>query len=300
MSDEPVSADEEAMSGTAGARAGTGAPGGPPLLAVEGLVAGYGAGDILRGVDLTVEAGEVVCLIGPNGAGKSTVLKAISGLIRPRRGRVLLDGDPIDRLTPRERLGRAVVHVPQERSLFPAMTVWENLLMGGYILRDRAQLRRRAERCAEQFPIVARRRHDAAGSLSGGEQKQVELARSLMLEPRLILLDEPSIGLEPRARRAVFESIAGLAADGRAVLLVEQNARSGLAIAHRGAVLESGRVRLTGTGPGLLADPNVARLYLGGMAQVPDTTHVPDATRAPDTTRTPETRKAGTTTEVSP
>jgi branched-chain amino acid transport system ATP-binding protein len=264
-----------------------------PLLALEGVVAGYGAGDVLRGVDLTVEAGEVVCLIGPNGAGKSTVLKTISGLILPRRGRVLLDGEPIDRLSPRERLARAVVHVPQERSLFPAMTVWENLLMGGYVLRDRAQLRRRAERCAEQFPILAQRRREPAGSLSGGEQKQVELARSLMLEPRLILLDEPSIGLEPRARRAVFESIAGLAADGRAVLLVEQNARSGLAIAHRGAVLESGRVRLTGTGASLLADPQVAHLYLGGMAQTLDPKQDPGSSQAP------ETSAASTTTEVS-
>jgi len=239
----------------------------PPLLALEGVVAGYGAGDILRGVDLTVEAGEVVCLIGPNGAGKSTVLKTVSGLLRPRLGRVLLDGEPITKLSPRERLGRAVVHVPQDRSLFPAMTVWENLLMGAYILRDRAEVRRRADRSAELFPIVAQRRHDAAGSLSGGEQKQVELARSLMLDPRLILLDEPSIGLEPRARRTVFESIAGLAADGRTVLLVEQNARSGLAVADRGAVLESGVVRLTGTGAALLTDPEVARLYLGGGTQ---------------------------------
>ncbi|HEU5354808.1 MAG TPA: ABC transporter ATP-binding protein [Actinocrinis sp.] len=278
-SEAEVTADRDGREGTA------------PLLALERVVAGYGAGDILRGVDLTVEAGEVVCLIGPNGAGKSTVLKAISGLIRPRRGRVLLDGEPIDRLSPRERLARAVVHVPQERSLFPAMTVWENLLMGGYVLRDRAELRRRAERCAEQFPIVAQRRREPAGSLSGGEQKQVELARSLMLEPRLILLDEPSIGLEPRARRAVFESIAGLAADGRAVLLVEQNARSGLAIAQRGAVLESGRVRLTGTGASLLADPQVAQLYLGGMAQGSDMTGPdmtgPDMTAASATTEVP-------------
>jgi len=234
------------------------------LLTLEGVVAGYGAGDILRGVDLTVEVGDVVCLIGPNGAGKSTVLKTVSGLLKPRLGRVVLDGEPITGLSPRERLGRAIVHVPQDRSLFPGMSVWENVLMGAYILRDRAEVRRRAERCAELFPIVAQRRHEAAGSLSGGEQKQVELARSLMLDPRLILLDEPSIGLDPRARRTVFQSIARLAADGRTVLLVEQNARSGLAVARRGAVLESGVVRLTGSGADLLVDPEVARLYLGG------------------------------------
>ena len=241
-----------------------------PLLTLDGVVAGYGAGDILRGVDLTIEAGQVVCLIGPNGAGKSTVLKTISGLLRPRLGQVLLDGEPITRLSPRERLGRAVVHVPQDRSLFPAMTVWENVLMGAYILRDRGEVRRRADRCAELFPIVAERRQAAAGSLSGGEQKQVELARSLMLDPRLILLDEPSIGLDPRARRTVFESISQLAADGRTVLLVEQNARSGLAVADRGAVLESGVVRLTGSGADLLTDPEVARLYLGGASQLPE------------------------------
>jgi branched-chain amino acid transport system ATP-binding protein len=255
-----------------------------PLLALEGVVAGYGAGDILRGVDLTLAAGEVLCLIGPNGAGKSTVLKTVSGLLRPRAGRVLLDGEPIDRLSPRERLARALVHVPQERSLFPAMTVWENLLMGGYVLRDRAEVRRRAERSAQLFPIAARRRNDTAGSLSGGEQKQVELARSLMLDPRLILLDEPSIGLEPRARRAVFASVAQLARDGRTVLLVEQNARSGLAVADRGAVLESGTVRLTGTGAQLLADPEVARLYLGGAR--PDPAPQDQSPESPESTAT--------------
>jgi branched-chain amino acid transport system ATP-binding protein len=239
------------------------------LLTLKGVVAGYGAGDILRGVDLTVGAGKVVCLIGPNGAGKSTVLKTVSGLLRPRLGEVLLDAEPITALSPRERLRRGVVHVPQDRGLFPAMTVWENLLMGGYMLRDRHEVHRRALRCAELFPVVGRRRRDAAGSLSGGEQKQVELARSLMLDPRLVLLDEPSIGLDPRARRTVFASIGRLADDGRTVLLVEQNARSGLAVADRGAVLESGVVRLTGTGAGLLGDPEVARLYLGGPVADP-------------------------------
>jgi branched-chain amino acid transport system ATP-binding protein len=236
------------------------------LLTLEGVVAGYGAGDILRGVDLTVGSGEVVCLIGPNGAGKSTVLKTVSGLLRPRLGEVFLDGEPITGLSPRDRLRQGIVHVPQDRGLFPAMTVWENLLMGGYVLRDRREVRERALRCAEFFPVVGRRRRDAAGSLSGGEQKQVELARALMLDPRLVLLDEPSIGLDPRARRTVFASISELAEDGRTVLLVEQNARSGLAVADRGAVLESGVVRLTGTGAGLLGDPEVARLYLGGPA----------------------------------
>lgn len=234
-----------------------------PVLGIEGVVAGYGAGDVLRGVDLTVRAGEIVCLIGPNGAGKSTVLATVSGLLRPRQGRVLLAGAEIHQMTAQQRLRRGVVHVPQERSLFPAMTVWENLVMGGYIRRDARAVRRRAAEVAEVFPIVAERRRDIAGSLSGGEQKQVELARALMLDPVLMLLDEPSIGLAPRARRQVFTAISSLAHDGRAVLLVEQNARSGLAVADRGAVLASGVVRRTGSGQALLADPEVARLYLG-------------------------------------
>jgi branched-chain amino acid transport system ATP-binding protein len=236
------------------------------LLELSGVVAGYGAGDVLRGVDLTVAAGEVVCLIGPNGAGKSTLLAAVSGLLRPRAGEILFDGTSLGALSPRRRLSLGIVHVLQERSLFPGLTVWENVVMGAYILRDKAEIRRRAVRVAELFPIVARRRADHAGGLSGGEQKQVELARSLMLEPKLILLDEPSIGLEPRSRRLVFESVAELAGDGRAVLLVEQNARSGLSVADRGVVLQAGTVRLTGTGRDLLDDDRVGRLYLGGNA----------------------------------
>jgi branched-chain amino acid transport system ATP-binding protein len=244
----------------------------PDLLVLDHVTAGYGLGDVLHGVDLTVAEGEVVCLIGPNGAGKSTVLRTVSGLLRPGGGGVRLRGEPVDHLSPRERLLRGIAHVPQERSLFPAMSVWDNLLMGGHILdrgrAGRAAVRERADTVAEQFPIVAARRHEAAGSLSGGEQKQVELARALMLDPALMLLDEPSIGLEPRARQAVFATVRALADAGRSILLVEQNARSGLAVADRAAVLESGRVRLTGTGRALLADPRVARLYLGAKEEV--------------------------------
>jgi len=236
------------------------------ILTLSGVTAGYGAGLILKGVDLTVETGKIVCLIGPNGAGKSTVLKTISGLLRPKEGQVMLRGEDIGRLSSRDRLTRGVVHVPQDRSLFPGMSVWENVLMGAFILSDHALIRSRIERIAELFPIVGKRRHAAAGSLSGGEQKQVELARALMLDPALILLDEPSIGLDQKARKSVFASIAALAKDGRTVLLVEQNARSGLAVAHHAAVLEAGRIALTGTGTELLNDPEVARLYLGAGA----------------------------------
>jgi branched-chain amino acid transport system ATP-binding protein len=236
------------------------------LLKLSGVTAGYGAGLILKGVDLDVRAGQIVCLIGPNGAGKSTVLKTISGLLHHRDGFVEFSGENIGALSSRQRLERGIVHVPQDRSLFPGMSVIENVMMGAFILSDQALVRRRMEEVAELFPIVARRRTAAAGSLSGGEQKQVELARSLMLDPALILLDEPSIGLDPKSRTSVFASISALAADGRTVLLVEQNARSGLAVAHQAAVLEAGRVALTGTGQSLLDDPEVARLYLGASA----------------------------------
>lgn len=236
------------------------------ILSLSGVTAGYGAGLILKGIDLAVDAGRILCLIGPNGSGKSTVLKTISGLLRPQDGQVVFRGEDIGRLSSKERLTRGVVHVPQDRSLFPGMTVWENVLMGAFVLSDKALVRRRVERVAELFPIVAERRHAHAGSLSGGEQKQVELARSLMLDPSLVLLDEPSIGLDQKARKSVFASIAALAKDGRTVLLVEQNARSGLAVADDAAVLEGGRIALTGTGAGLLSDPEVARLYLGAGA----------------------------------
>jgi branched-chain amino acid transport system ATP-binding protein len=234
------------------------------LLALDGVVAGYGAGDVLRGVDMSVEAGTVTCLIGPNGAGKSTVLKTISGLLRPRRGRVVYCDEEISGLRPRARLLRGIVHVPQERSLFPAMTVWDNLLMGGYAVADARLVRARIEEAVATFPICRLRAREAAGSLSGGEQKQVELARTLILEPTLVLLDEPSIGLEPRSRRLVFSSIRALSATGRTILLVEQNARSGLAAADVGIVLEAGVVRLVDRAAHLLTDPQVARLYLGG------------------------------------
>jgi branched-chain amino acid transport system ATP-binding protein len=234
-----------------------------PILRLDGVVAGYGAGDILKGVDLTVEPGTVTCLIGPNGAGKSTVLKTVSGLLRPTRGRVEFDGQEISRLTPRARLLLGIAHVPQERSLFPAMTVRDNLLMGGYVIKDTRLVKARMEEAVAAFPICAVRAGAHAGSLSGGEQKQVELARTLILNPTLVLLDEPSIGLDPKSRHIVFDSIRTLSATGRTIVLVEQNARSGLAAADVGAVLESGVVRLVADAAGLLDDPDVARLYLG-------------------------------------
>jgi branched-chain amino acid transport system ATP-binding protein len=233
------------------------------VLELRGIMAGYGQGDILRGLDLDVPAGEITCIIGPNGSGKSTLLRVVSGLLAPRSGQVLLSGQDVTGSSPRAMLDRGVVHVPQERSLFPAMSVWDNVLMGAFIEHDRDSVARRAAEIAERFPIVARRRHDPAGSLSGGEQKTVEIARALMLDPPALCFDEPSVGLEPRARRTIFEILAELSRDGRSVLLVEQNARSGLAVAANGAVLDAGVVRLSGPAAELLDSPDVARLYLG-------------------------------------
>ena len=232
-------------------------------IALQGVVAGYGFGDVLRGLDLVAESGEITCLIGPNGAGKSTVLRAVSGLLRPRRGTIHLDDADVTGFSPRRLLSLGVVHVPQERSLFPLMTVWENLLLGGYVTRDRRAVRRRAEELAERFPLIQERRRERAGSLSGGEQKTVEIARSLMLDPKVLLVDEPSIGLAPRSRAEVFATLASLSGGGWTILLVEQNARSGLAISQHGAVLEGGVVKYRGPGRKLLDDPEVGRLYLG-------------------------------------
>ncbi|HEX7582488.1 MAG TPA: ABC transporter ATP-binding protein [Gaiellaceae bacterium] len=230
---------------------------------LDGVVAGYGLGDVLRGLDLVAESGEITCLIGPNGAGKSTVLRAVSGLLRPRKGAILLDDRNIVGISPRHLLELGVVHVPQERSLFPLMTVWENMLMGGFIRKGRKEVQMRADALAERFPLIRERSGERAGSLSGGEQKTIEIARALMLEPTVLLIDEPSIGLAPKARAEVFKTLSSLSDGGWTILLVEQNARSGLAISDRGAVLDGGVVKLAGPGKDLLEDPEVGRLYLG-------------------------------------
>jgi branched-chain amino acid transport system ATP-binding protein len=235
----------------------------PTALSLHGVVAGYGSGDVLRGLDLEVADGKITCLVGPNGSGKSTALRVISGLLRPTAGRVEHGPDDITGMSPRMILQRGVVHVPQDRSLFPAMSVWDNVLMGAFIEHDRDVVAQRIEEIAAQFPIVSERRSALAGSLSGGEQKTVEIARALMLDPHVMCFDEPSIGLEPRARSAVFQRLVELRAGGRTILLVEQNARSGLAIADHGAVLDRGTVKLASSGADLLDDAEVARLYLG-------------------------------------
>jgi branched-chain amino acid transport system ATP-binding protein len=221
---------------------------------------------VLRGVTLTVPRQRMTCLIGPNGAGKSTLLRAISGLIGVQSGSIELDGIPLQGLTPRRILEAGVVHVPQDRSLFPTLTVWENLLMGGYILRDSALVRRRAEALAERFPTISQFRHARAGSLSGGQQRIIEFARALMLEPTLVLADEPSLGLDPKSRTLVFDTLAGMTRDRITVLMVEQNARSGLRVSDHAAVLELGTVRIEDAAADLLDNPEVGRLYLGASA----------------------------------
>jgi branched-chain amino acid transport system ATP-binding protein len=236
------------------------------LLELAGVRAGYGGGDILQGVDLSVDEGSLTCIVGPNGAGKSTVLRVISGLLRPTAGTVRFRGDSLAGRSPRSILARGIVQVPQERSLFPTMSVWENVRLGAFSVRDRRLVERRLATVVEMFPIVAERRREPAASLSGGQQKIVEFARALMLDPALLILDEPSMGLDPKTRTLVFNTVREMNRSGRTLLLVEQNARSGLGIASHGVVMESGRVRLEGPGVEVLNNPEIARLYLGATA----------------------------------
>jgi branched-chain amino acid transport system ATP-binding protein len=233
------------------------------LLELEGVVAGYGQSSILRDLCLRVEAAGITCIVGPNGAGKSTLLRVVSGLLPVKAGDIRFQGRSIVGLSPRAVLDRGIVQVPQERSLFRTMSVLENVRLGGYRLPYRRLVEKRLRAVIQSFPIVEERGRVAAGALSGGQQKLVEFARAMMLEPQLLMLDEPSMGLDPKARRHVFDAIRQLNAMGTTVLLVEQNARSGLGIATRGVVMEAGTVRLEGPGDALLGSAEIGRLYLG-------------------------------------
>ena len=239
-------------------------PASDEVLVVNRLVAGYGEGDVLHDVSLSVPKGAITCVVGPNGAGKSTLLATISGLLKPRRGTITLHGESIVGKSPSEILSMGVVHVPQNHSLFREMTVRENIDLGGYILRNKALVERRRAHVEEMLPEVAGWARQKAGSLSGGQQRLVEFARCLMLDPALVILDEPSMGLAPRVLRTVLDAVRLMKAQNKTILLVEQNARAGLRLSNYGVVLENGRVRMTGTGREVLEHPEIGALYLGG------------------------------------
>ncbi len=234
------------------------------LLKADGIHAGYGKLEILHGVSLDVWPGSIVSVIGPNGAGKSTAFKAIVGLISPKSGRILFDGQDITGTPPYEVLRRGLAYVPQGRIVFPQMTALENLEMGAYIETNPARVREALERAYALFPVLRDRRHQLAGSMSGGEQQMVSIGRALMTTPKLILLDEPSLGLAPKIVTLIFEKLLEMKRAGYTLLVVEQNAAKALSVADRAYVLELGQNRFEGTGQTLLNDPEVKRLYLGG------------------------------------
>jgi ABC-type branched-subunit amino acid transport system ATPase component len=234
------------------------------LLRAESITAGYGKMAILHDVTVEVRAGEMVSVIGPNGAGKSTAFKTIVGFLRPTGGRVRFDGQDIAGLRPDQVLHRGLAYVPQGRIVFPQMTVLENLEMGAYIERDGRRVREALDRVYALFPILAERRSQKAGTMSGGEQQMVAIGRALMTTPKLILLDEPSLGLAPKFVSLIFDKLVEMKRAGYTMMVVEQNAAKALAVADRGYVLELGRNRFEGTGRALLEDPEVKRLYLGG------------------------------------
>jgi branched-chain amino acid transport system ATP-binding protein len=239
--------------------------GGEPVLSVSGLHAGYGKMEILHGVDLQIAAGRAVCMIGPNGAGKSTVLHSIFGFTRIHSGTIHAGGRDITRLSSSQKLKEAgVAYILQDNSVFPDMSVEENLWMGGYLMDSPDDAKVAAERVFAKYDRLAKRRHQPARVLSGGERRLLEISRALVMNPRVLLVDEPSIGLEPRYIDLVFEILSDLRrSEGKAIVMVEQNAKKGLEFADVGYVLVSGTVAKVGTGAALLADPDVGRLFLG-------------------------------------
>jgi ABC-type branched-subunit amino acid transport system ATPase component len=240
------------------------------VLVIEGLTAGYGGGDVLHEVSLSVLDGGITCVVGPNGSGKSTLLATISGLLRPSRGTITFRGERLNGKSPRQVLRTGIVHVPQNHSLFREMTVRENIELGGYLLADRGLIARRRAEVEQMFPAVAGWADQKAGSLSGGQQRLVEFARCLMLDPALVILDEPSVGLAPKVLKTVFDAIRLMNSAGKTILLVEQNARAGLRLSSHGVVMENGRVRLAGTGREVLEHPEIGALYLGGAVAPAD------------------------------
>jgi ABC-type branched-subunit amino acid transport system ATPase component len=234
------------------------------MLKLENVVAGYGGGDVLKGVDLEVEKGSLTCIVGPNGAGKSTVLRVVSGLLKPSQGTITFEGQSIAGKSTQHILELGIAQIPQEHSLFPNMTVRENMELGGQILRNQRHIAQRLQQIEERFPLVKERTKERARSLSGGQQRQVEIARALMLDPALVLVDEPSMSLDPKTFAQVFETIKQMHESGTTILLVEQNVRAGLSIATHGVVMESGRVRMYGPADQVRDDPEMGQLFFGG------------------------------------
>ena len=234
------------------------------MLRLEGLRAGYGPIEALRGLDLEVREGELVCLLGANGAGKSSTLRAISGLLRARSGRIVFGDREIHDLEPSAILRAGIAHCPEGRRVFPHLTVEENLAMGAYVRRDRPAIAEDLDRVCAHCPILAERRRQAAGTLSGGEQQMLAIGRALMARPRLILFDEPSLGLAPTVVETTFGIIADIRRAGTTVLMVEQTAYLALRMADRGYVMETGRIVLHGSARDLLHDDHVRAAYLGG------------------------------------
>ena len=233
------------------------------ILEVTGLRVDYGGIQALRGVSLTVPEGQVVALIGANGAGKTTTLRAISRMLRPSAGTVRFLGEDVTRLESHQLVARGMAHAPEGRGIFLNLTVRENLELGAYLRRDRAGIAADAERNYALFPILAERRDQVSGTLSGGEQQMLAVARALMSRPKLLLLDEPSLGLAPQVVQRIFQVLRDVSASGVSLLLVEQNAHKALQLAHRAYVLETGNIVMTGTGQELLASPEVRKAYLG-------------------------------------
>ena len=238
---------------------------GAPLVKIDRLLAGYGKMEILHGFNLQVAQGQSLCLIGPNGAGKSTVLHSIYGFTNITGGSISVDGKDVTRLGANQKLRLGVAYILQDNSVFPDMTVEENLWMGGYLKGRPEEARRAAERVFERYPRLAKRRRQRAGVLSGGERRLLEISRALVMEPEVLLVDEPSIGLEPRFIDMVFEILDDLQhGEGKTIIMVEQNAKKGLEFADIGYVLVDGHLAMAGPGDELLEDPEVGRLFLGG------------------------------------
>ncbi|NEC65469.1 ABC transporter ATP-binding protein [Streptomyces sp. SID9727] len=233
------------------------------LLEVEDLRVAYGKIEAVKGISFTVDTGQVVTLIGTNGAGKTTTLRTLSGLLKPLSGRILFEGKPLTNVPAHKIVSLGLAHSPEGRHIFPRLTIAENLLLGAYLRNDKAGIEKDVQRAYDLFPILGERRKQAAGTLSGGEQQMLAMGRAMMSQPKLLMLDEPSMGLSPIMMQKIMETIVELRASGTTILLVEQNAQAALSLADQGHVMEIGKIVLSGTGADLLHDESVRKAYLG-------------------------------------